>query len=149
MILTLTVQSGTTEPNFFVFCWYLHACHTVNNSPIFLKSSLMDSAISASSQLSGEKTWSELSSLKAFLQLFKYYVRFFGQKTSKKMSALLKKLNLCSTYFLNGKWYWKIGLLLTVWHACKVQQNNEKFGTVVPLRAVLNMYSSLKKDAVY
>ena len=103
-----TARSGTTVPNFSLFCWTLHACHTVNNSPIFLKSSLMDSAISASSQLSGEKTWSELSSLKAFLQLFKYYVRFFGQKTSKKMSALLKKLNLCSTYFLNGKWYWKI-----------------------------------------
>ena len=29
------------------------------------------------------------------------------QKTSKKMCALLKNLNLYSNDFLNGKWYWK------------------------------------------
>ena len=51
---------------FWFFCWTLHACHTVINSPIILKSSLLDRA---SSQLSGEKNRTNLSSLKAFLQL--------------------------------------------------------------------------------
>ena len=54
-----------------------------------------------------EKNWTNLSSLLAFLQLFKYYVWFFGQKTSKKMCALLKKRNLFLTYLLNGKLYLK------------------------------------------
>ena len=45
---------------FRFFCWTLRACHTVNNSPIILKSSLLDSA---SSQLSGEKNRTNLSSL--------------------------------------------------------------------------------------
>ena len=44
-----------------------------------------------------------LSSLLDFLHLFKYCVQFFGQKTSKKMCALLKNQNLFPTYFLNGK----------------------------------------------
>ena len=85
---------------FRVFCCTLGACHTVNNSPIMLKSSLLDSA---SSQLSGEKNRINLSSLQAFLQLFKYCVQFFGQKTSKKMYALLKNQNQFSTYFLSEK----------------------------------------------
>ena len=98
--LTLSARSSTTVTNFFVFfCCTLSACHTVNNSPIMLKSSLLDSA---SSQLSGEK-----NRINLILQLFKYCVQFFGQKTSKKMCALLKNRNLFSTYFLNGKWYWK------------------------------------------
>ena len=45
---------------FRVFCRTLGACHTVNNSPILLKSSLLDSALS---QLSGEKNRTNLSSL--------------------------------------------------------------------------------------
>ena len=66
-----------------------------------LKSSLLDSA---ASQLYGEKTEIIYLHYRPF-----YYssimFEFFGQKTSKKMCALLKNQNLFSTYFLNGKLY--------------------------------------------
>ena len=79
---------------FRVFCRTLGACHTVNNSPILLKSSLLDSALS---QLSGDK--------KEFIYL--HQRPFYNCLSFMFMCALLKKQNLFSTYFLNGKWYWK------------------------------------------
>ena len=87
------------------FCWTLHACHTINNCPIILKSSLLDSA---PSQLSGgKKTKINYFHYRPFYNWSCPLVVFLA-KNVQKMCALLKNRNLFLTYFLNDKW-WNFG----------------------------------------
>jgi len=79
-------------------CYFLHACHTVNNAQIVLKPLLQDSAFS---QLSGEKNRTNLSSLQVFIQLFKGSYQIFHEKTAKILCSLLKNGKLFSKYFRN------------------------------------------------
>ena len=99
-LFTLSGRSGTTVLICFIFSWTLHAWNTINNWPIILKSSLLDSALS---QLSA---FCDIFII-AFLQLLMYSGQFFLQKKFKKICALLKNRNLYSNYFRNAKWYWK------------------------------------------
>ena len=77
---------------FRFFCRTLGACHTVNNSPILLKSSLLDKALS---QLFGEKKTELFIFIIGLFTTVKVLCSIFWPKKSKKTCALLKN----ETYF--------------------------------------------------